>query len=224
MRGQPKKHLNGVERFSLYLNPEEGQRVRNYSVIWRKNLNDTIRQCINYTLADSTKDKTARKEIINMKLSEIQANEAALNSELAQIEQEEAQEIQIIHDNEEKIAKAHERLLDALTNSHNRIEKVSENPYRFYSEYCGIPVAELKAWLKAEADKRMITGDEKCAPKFMDIEKVHQRLLEVLKSHHNQMNSIPDSIWLFYGDLSKQTVEELKAWMNEKIMKEGIRA
>lgn len=82
----------------------------------------------------------------------------AIKKRLVELEEIKMQEKGDAALREKQVEEAHEGLLDALKNSHNRIEKVSESAYKIYSDHCGIPVAELKAWLKAEAEKRSITG------------------------------------------------------------------
>lgn len=82
----------------------------------------------------------------------------AIKKRLVELDEIKMQEKEDAALREKQVEEAHEGLRDALKNNHYLIEKVPESAYKIYSDHCGIPVAELKAWLKAEAVKRTITG------------------------------------------------------------------
>lgn len=72
------------------------------------------------------------------------------------IEQAEAEK-KILEDErrtkETRIEEAHEKLLIELKDHHNRIEDVPKSVFKIYSEYCGVGIEILKAWLAEQAKR-----------------------------------------------------------------------
>lgn len=91
---------------------------------------------------------------VRKELAEIEPKYLSLKKRLAEIETEKKRIEDEERTKEKRIEEAHEKLLVALKERHNRFVDVPPSVFKFYSDRCGLSVDELREWLKEQAKLR----------------------------------------------------------------------
>lgn len=77
--------------------------------------------------------------------------------------------------------------------------------------------------MKEDLEEKKRQDMQATMQKEKSIEFAHTKILEALKNSYNQMDLMSESIWKFYSDQCGQSVDELKAWAREEMLKKGIK-
>lgn len=93
---------------------------------------------------------------VNKQLAVIEPQYLALKKRKEDLEEKKRQDMQATMQKEKSIEFAHMKVLEALKNSYNQMDLMSESIWKFYSEQCGQSVDQLKAWAREEMLKKGI--------------------------------------------------------------------
>lgn len=77
--------------------------------------------------------------------------------------------------------------------------------------------------MKEDLEEKKRQDMQATMQKEKSIEFAHIKILEALKNSYNQMELMSGSVWKFYSEQCGQTVDELKAWAREEMLKKGIK-
>ena len=95
---------------------------------------------------------------IEKRLAEIEPEYLSLKKRKEELLKEKAEREVEMRTNDRRVEEAHQKLLELLKNSHNRLDLMPANYFKVYSDFCGgNPSQEaLKVWLETEARSKGI--------------------------------------------------------------------